>query len=118
MSLIHAYKGRGITRLLTALDAAGSPILPGGNDKIRIVIGRVGETAKLTVSSDAATANGSTFTKNASTGVNTLRLDASDLDFDAGIYSLEFLFFDGDDASEWKTVDVQVFNLEGRDSVA
>jgi hypothetical protein len=119
MALIHAYKGRGLTRRLTVLDAAGDAITPGSNDKLRVVIGREGllgadlATAKLVVTSDAPTNNGSSLTKNSPTsGKNTLRLDASDLNFAAGIYTFFFDYFDQADAAEWKNVSRQVFNLE------
>ena len=109
MTLILAYKSRGVTRDITILDADGDAITPDSSDKIRAIIGREGAEAQLTVTSDAATANGSSFTKGAT---NRLRLDASDLSFDAGIYTLFIDYFDYDDASEWKNVDRQVFCLE------
>lgn len=113
MSLIHAYKNRGLTRYLTVNDAAGNPITPGVNDKLRVIIGRQGEEAKLTITSDADTENGSSLTKNSpSDGKNTLRLDASDLDFPAGVYTFELSYFDNADSQEWKNIDRQVFNLE------
>ena len=108
MSLILAYKSHGITRNLAILDADGETITPGANDKVRVIIGRAGETAKLTVTSDTPTANGSSLTKGAS---NVLRLDASDLTFDPGIYTLYFDYYDNADAQEWKNVDRQVFSL-------
>ena len=109
MTLIYAYRNRGITRDVVIKDADGDTITPGSMDKIRAVIGREGETAKLTVSSDAATAAGSSFTKGAT---NRLRLDASDLDFDPGVYTLTIDFYDNSDAQEWKIVERQVFCLE------
>jgi hypothetical protein len=119
MALIHAYRHRGLTKDLTIQDAAGDAITPGVNDKIRAVIGREGllgsdlATAKLVVTSDAATANGSSFTKGGGTGgSNRLRLDASDLGFAAGIYTMFVDYFDQADAAEWKNVSRQVFNLE------
>jgi len=109
MSLIYAYNNRGLTRDVTIEDAAGATITPGVNDKLRAVIGREGEAAKLTVTSDAATANGSSFTKGAT---NCLRLDAADLAFDPGVYTLTIDYFDNADAGEWKNVDRQCFCLE------
>lgn len=109
MSLILAYKGRGITRDITIQDVNGDTITPGSADKVRATIGRYGETAKLTVSSDAATANGSSFTKGAS---NRLRLDASDLDFEPGVYNMGIEYYDSHDAAEWKMVSKQCFVLE------
>ncbi len=118
MSLIQAYRNRGKTVSLTITDPSGT-LVPAAADKLRVVIGREGKIggvnfadAQFFVDSDAATANGSTITPNTSTGVNTLRLDASDLRFAAGLYTLFFDFFDNSDGSEWKNVDRQVFNLE------
>lgn len=109
MALILAYQNRGLSRNITITDVSGATITPTVVDKVRAIIGREGETAKLTVSSDAPTANGSSFTKGAT---NLLRLDASDLTFDAGVYSLYIDYYDGSDADEWKTVSRQVFCLE------
>ena len=110
MTLIHAYQGRGITRRIIINDAAGDAITPGVHDKVRATISREGETAKLIVDSDAPTVNGSSLTKGAS---NTLRLDASDLEFEPGVYTLFLDYFDNADAAEWKCVEKQVFHLEG-----
>lgn len=119
MTLNRAQKNRGITRDITIQDATGKAIEVGKNDKIRAIIGHEGRLgtnlsdAKLVVSSDAATSNGSSFTKNSpSADKNRLRLDASDLDFDPGLYTLFIDYFDNADAQEWKTVDRQVFYLE------
>lgn len=109
MSLILAYKGRGLTRNLVILDADEDTITPGANDLVRVSIGREGETAKLTVTSGTNTANGSSLTKGAT---NVLRLDASDLDFDPGVYTFFFDYFDNADAQEWKNVDRQIFSLQ------
>lgn len=109
MTLIYAYKDRGITRDLTIYDADGETITPASGDKVRVVIGREGETAKLTVTSDAPTANGSILTKGAT---NRLRLDAADLDFEPGVYTLFVDLYDSVDSNEWKNVDRQVFVLE------
>jgi len=99
-----------LTRDITIQDINGNAIVPGAADKIRAVIGREGETAKLTVTSDAATANGSSFTKGTA---NRLRLDASDLALmDSGVYSIQIDFYDSHDVAEWKCVSKQVFVLE------
>ena len=113
MTLILAYKSRGITRDITIKDVDGDAITPGATDSIRATITREGGTAVLTVTSGSATANGSSFTKNSpSSGVNRLRLDASDLEFQPGVYSLYIDYYDNADAQEWKNVDRQVFCLE------
>jgi len=111
MSLFYAYKSRGIQKDITITDADGNTVTPGANDAVRVNIGRAGETAKLMVSSDATTANGSGITKGTT---NRLRLDAQDLaDIDAGTYTLFVDFYDGDDGGgEWKNVSRQCIHLE------
>jgi len=109
MSLVYAYRNRGVTHDITIQDRTGATITPGGSDEIRAIIGHEGQTAQLTVASNAPTANGSTFTKGAA---NRLRLDASDLSFTAGTYTLAIDLFDASDNNEWKNVDRQVFVLE------
>lgn len=119
MALILAYKNRGLTRDLTIQNAAGETITPGANDIIRAVIGRAGmlgtdfADAALVITSAAPTANGSSFVKGGgSDGSNRLRLDASDLNFAAGVYTLFISMRDNADAAEWKTISRQVFVLE------
>ena len=119
MSLILAYQDKGITKDLTILDGDGDAIVPGENDLIRVIIGREGKLgvaladAELVVTSGSPTANGSSLTKNSpSDGTHRLRLDASDLDFPAGIYSLLFELFDNADAQEWKAIDRETFSLQ------
>ena len=110
MALIFAWQNRGVTKDFTIDDTDGNAITPGVNDKLRISIGRLGETAKLTFTSDAATTNGSSVTKGAT---NRLRLDASDLALiDSGVYTLSIDYYDNADAQEWKMVSRQVFVLE------
>lgn len=111
MSLIYAHKNRGITHDIVIKDGNDNAITPGSNDKVRVMIGREGEASQLTITTDAGTANGSSLTKGAT---NRLRLDASDLQaIPAGTYTLYVDYFDYGDSSEWKTVDRQVFHLEG-----
>jgi len=111
MTLIYAYKGLGITRDIVIYDVNENIITPGAADKVRAIISREGETAKLTVTSDSATSNGSSITKGAT---NRLRLDDADLDFDPGIYTLRVEFYDNSDlGGEWKMVEKQSFCLEG-----
>jgi len=109
MSLVLAQKGNGISRNITIYDADEDAIVPGENDRVRVRIGRVGEDDKLTITSGSPTSNGSSVTKGET---NVLRIDASDLDFDAGIYTMFVEYFDNADSQEWKTVDRQVFVLE------
>lgn len=119
MAIIRANVSKGVTKDLTITKSDATTITPGANDKIRVVIGREGRLgtnnadAQLVVSSDAATANGSSFTKGGGGGAkNRLRLDASDLTFTPGVYTLWFEMFDADDSDEWKLVDKQVFVLD------
>lgn len=109
MTLILGYKSRGCTKDLTILDADSESITPGMHDKVRVMIGREGQTPELTITSDAATANGSSITKG---DPCRLRIDASDLSFPAGAYSFIFDYFDNADAQEWKNISRQVFVLE------
>ena len=110
MSLILTNEGRGVSYDVVILDASGDVITPGDSDQIRAIIGREGETPKLTVTSGSDTANGSSFTKGAT---NRLRLDASDLEFSPGVYTMYVDFFDAADANEWKSVERQCFFLLG-----
>ena len=122
MALIHAYQRRGLTEDIQVLDVDGAVITPGENDKVRAIIGRVGQLgsdlsgAKLVLTSgEAPTAAGSSFTKNSpSDGYHRLRLDATDLAAIApGVWTLFIDYFDNADAQEWKNVSRQVFVLEG-----
>jgi len=119
MSLILAYQNRGLTRDLVITDADGDPIIPGANDTLRIIIGHESKLgtnnvdAELTFTSAAATANGSSITKGiVPLGLNRMRLDAQDLDFPAGTYTLFFSLIDNADAGDEKTISRQVFILE------
>jgi len=117
MALFLAYQNLGITKNITITKADGTTLIPQVNDEIRAIVGKEGRLgvnnadAKLVVASNAATANGSTFTKDESDGLNVLRLDASDLNFEAGTYTLFLDYYDNADAQEWKTIDRQVFQL-------
>ena len=118
MSLIALQSNRGKTVDIVIKDVNGDAIVPQTNDQIRFVIGRAGEIgnslagAKLVVTG-TATANGSVFTKNSPTsGTNRLRLDASDLTFEPGVYTGFVEYYDNADAQEWKTVDRQCVSLE------
>lgn len=110
MTLILAYKSRGITREITILDSASAAITPGANDVIKAIVLRLGETPKLTVTSAAPTSNGSSFTKGATC---TLRLDNADLaTIDPGTYTLEIQLVDNADGQEPKCVSRHIFTLE------
>ena len=109
MTLILAYQERNKTVDVYIKDANDETITPGAGDLVRIIIGREGETPKLSVTSGTDTANGSSVTKGAA---NRVRLDAQDLTFAPGTYTLFVDYFDSADASEWKSVDRQCFQLE------
>jgi len=102
-------------------DADGTIRIPGASDRIRVIIGHESKLkddtdlsdAELLVVDNAPTSNGTTFTKGtAPLGKNRLRLDASDLVFPAGVYTLIFDFFNSADGNEWTNVERQVFVLE------
>lgn len=109
MTIFYAYKNRGVSKDITILDADGATITPTASDIITATIFHEGGATQLSVASTAATVNGSSFTKGAT---NRLRLDASDLDFAAGVYTLEIKLTDASDTDEPKNVDRQVFVLE------
>jgi len=108
MSLVQVYKNRGRTISIVIRDVNGVAIVPGDNDEVRVSVGRQGETPKFTVTSGLPTADGSSIAKGAS---NSLRLDANDLNFEAGVYTMFVDYFDNADGQEWKNVDRQVFHL-------
>lgn len=113
MTLILAQQDRGITWDVGINDTDGNPITVADDDKLRAIITRIGKTAELTVTSDAATAAGSSFTPNAATNTHRLRLDATDLGgIEPGVYTLIIDFLDDADAEEWKNVDRQVISIE------
>ncbi len=109
MTLILAYQNRRLVRDIAVQDSDGNPITPGSNDKVRVSIGREGATPIFTVTTGVQTVNGSNLTKGAN---NRLTIDAEDLAFDPGTYTMFVEFFDNADGAEWKNVDRQVFQLE------
>jgi hypothetical protein len=113
MTLVFVPQGRGITRNIVILDANEDPITPDAADLVRVRIGREGQADVLSVTSGTPTANGSRVTTGAT---NVMRLDAQDLTFPAGTYSLWVEYFDAADAQEWKEVDRQVFELESTET--
>lgn len=113
MGLIIAYASRGITKDLTLQDTNGATIVPADTDKVRAIIGHEDGTSVLTVTSGSPTSNGSSFTMNSpSSGTNRLRLDASDLTFDPGAYTMFVDYYDSNDGNEWKNCGRLVFVLE------
>ena len=113
MTLLLCERNRGKTADIVIQDTNGNTIVPEAADTLRIIIGRRGEAAQLTVTEGSPTANGSSFTKNTpSSGTNRLRLDADDLTFNPGMYTLFIDLLDNSDGAEWKNVDRQCFHLD------
>jgi hypothetical protein len=106
MSFIQAYQNRGSTHNITILNVDGDAVTPSSDDKVRVAIGREGQVPELLVTTDGATAHGSTLTRGA---VNVLRLDA------CGVYTMVVEYYDYADAQEWKIVDKHVFVLESEE---
>lgn len=118
MSQIFAYKSRGCTHDFRVLDANSNDVVLGGSDEIRAVIGREGKLgvdfadAAFSITNGTNSANGSSFTKNGGgSNIHRLRLDASDLSFSPGVYSLFFEYKNAGDGNEWKAVRRFVFVL-------
>ena len=115
MSLIYCYQNRSITKDLTIKSGAGATIVPGENDLVRIRVGRsatIDTAPVLAVTSNAATAAGSTLTTNSpGSGLNRLVLKAADLGFSPGTYTAAIDLWDNAD-SAWKNVSRQIFQLE------
>lgn len=106
---IHAYQNRGASYNVTFSDANGA-ITPEAGDTIHCRIKRLDETAVLEFDSANPTTNGSSFTKGSP--INVLRLDAQDLSFNPGTYSILFELTDDSDGSDLKNVQRGVFTLE------
>ena len=110
MTLISANKSRKLTRDLTILDVDLVAVVPGANDVVRVKIGLRGEAPLLDLDSAAASANGSTITKNTpSSGINRLEIVALDMGITPGVYTLELSLVDNADGAEIKHVDNQTF---------
>lgn len=107
---VHGYQSRGCTYNVTLFDVNGDPISPDTNDIVHCKILQLGETVTFEVDSTAPTANGSTFTKG--DPVNVLRLDAQDLVFDPGVYTISIELTDFEDVNDLKNAQRGVFTLE------
>jgi hypothetical protein len=118
--LIYAYQSRTLTKDVTILVCDGEAIQVTGSNKLRAVIGRVGDLdadlsgALLVVESGTPTANGSSFVLDGGgIAINRLRLDYRDLEtLKPGTYTLFIDYFDNADNGVWKNVDRHVFCLE------
>jgi hypothetical protein len=113
MTLIVARRGRKLTRDITMTDASSNTVTPGGNDVVRVKIGRPGSAPVLDLDSAAASANGSTVTKNNTPGVNRLAVVESDMNlFSTGVYTAEVALVDNADGGAIKHVEHQVFVVQ------
>lgn len=117
--VVTAQKSRGFTKDIVLFNVDGDPVVALTNDKLRAYIGHEGDLnddlsgAVFLITTDTDSAAGSYFRKNSpSSGANRLRIDATDLSFDPGIYTLFVDFYDSNDANEWKTASRDVFILE------
>jgi len=108
MTIVYSQKSRALLRDIVMADGDNVTITPVTGDKLRLTIGRTGETAKLTITSGTLTANGSAIMLGAS---SRLTIFAADLTFDPGVYSFIVDFYDLTDR-QWKTVEREVFVLE------
>jgi hypothetical protein len=115
MSLILGHKKRKLIRDITIKDSAGDTVTPGTNDVVRIKIGRVRQVPILDLDSAAASANGSTVTKNSpSTGVNRVAIHQDDMDqLSPGVYTFEVSLVDNADSQAIKHVDSQILFVRG-----
>lgn len=110
MTVILAQQYRGQSIGLTVLDEHSNTVALSVNDKLRVSIGYEGQDPLFTVTSGTPTANGSMITLGSP---SVLRLDASDLTMDPGVYTLFVDHYDYSDRREWRNVDRQVFCLQG-----
>ena len=114
MSVILGQKNRKLTRDITIQDADGATVAPGVNDVVRIKIGRRRDPPILDLDSAAASANGSTVSKNTpSTGVNRVEIRQEDMNLLLpGIYTFEVSIVDNADAQAIKHVDFQIMIVQ------
>jgi len=114
MTLIVGRKKRKLTRDITMTDSDSATVTPGANDVVRVKIGRAGQVPILDLDSAAASANGSTVTKDTpSAGVNRLAVAAADMDLlSVGVYTLEVSLVDNADGGAIKHVEHQVFVVQ------
>ena len=114
MSLILGHRKRKLIRDITINDSAGDAIVPGSNDTVRIKVGRIRQAPILDLDSAAASANGSTVTKNTpSSGVNRVEISQTDMDIAPGVYTFEVSLVDNADAQAIKHVDAQILVVRG-----
>jgi hypothetical protein len=114
MTLILAHKKRKLIRDITIKDSAGTTIVPGSNDVVRIKVGRARSVPILDLDSAAPSVNGSTVSKNTpSSGINRVQISQIDMDLlSRGIYSFEVSLVDNPDAQAIKHDDNQVLCVQ------
>jgi len=114
MSVVLGQKNRKLIRDITIKDADDGIITPGANDVVRIKVGRRGDAPLLDLDSAAASANGSTVSKNTpSAGINRVQIDQVDMNLLApGIYTFEVSLVDNADAQAIKHVDFQIMIVQ------
>jgi hypothetical protein len=108
MALLYSYQARGIAHHVVIRDIVGNVITPQAGDIVRIRISSCG-VDYLTVSSAAASTNGSTI----ETGeTNQIKLKAADLAIlNPGTYSYVVDYNDSAD-NEWKEVEKSIIHVE------
>ena len=115
MTLILGHKARKLIRDITIKDGDGETVTPGVNDVVRIKVGKTTEAPLLDLDSAAASANGSTVSKNTPTsGVNRVEITQTDMGLlEPGVYSFEVSLVDNADAQAIKHVDNQIMVVQG-----
>lgn len=112
VGMMRAERGRVFTNSVTLYDSSGVVIILGPTDKIRAQISVVNASPVFTVSSDANTTNGSGFSKNSPAGgSNLLLIDADDLTFPPGTYTIFIDYVVSSQSSEWQNYSQSVFVL-------
>ena len=104
---ISHYRRRTAAYEITITDADGVAVTFAAGDKVRVKIGRNGETPLLDLSSAAASANGSTLT---AANPTQLYLAQGDAAATAGVYDIEASIVDSSD-SKIKHAETGVFVL-------
>lgn len=105
---IVAYRNRKCVRTLTISESDGTASTIEGSDTVIARISRGGGTPLLTVSSAAATANGSSLT---AANPSTLTLAAGDMALTPGQYDIDLLVKDLSEANAEKAVERGVLTV-------
>lgn len=108
---IVAYQGRTSREQLTFRASNGSVPALGASDKVRVKVGRSGQTPLLDITSDSNLAGGSYVTR---ANPCVLELTGADLSVSAikpGLYDIEACIIDANDANRIKLADQGTFSL-------